>query len=97
MELAKEMSELETNSNWASGELSKLRKQLADLEARNVAKELPVGPDVYVYLVFGSTCSMLIASNAFYSFRLQLQLMKQAGFHHTANGDLLIRECCQLS
>ena len=47
VELAKELSELETNANWASGELGKLRGELAALEARDVAEELPVGAEVY--------------------------------------------------
>jgi predicted RNase H-like nuclease (RuvC/YqgF family) len=47
VELAKELSELETSANWASGELGKLRGELAALEARDVAQELPVGAEVY--------------------------------------------------
>jgi hypothetical protein len=46
VELAKELSELETNANWASGELGKLRGELAALETRDVAQELPVGAEV---------------------------------------------------
>lgn len=46
MEIAKELSELETNANWASGELSNLRNELSALEARSIADELPVGGEV---------------------------------------------------
>jgi hypothetical protein len=49
VELAKGLSELETDANWASGELGKLRGELAGLEARDVAQELPVGPEVYAH------------------------------------------------
>lgn len=40
--LAKELSELETNSSWASGELSKLKAEVAELEAKDVAAEFQV-------------------------------------------------------
>lgn len=46
VEIAKELSELETNANWASGELSKLRGELSTLEARSIPQELPVGGEV---------------------------------------------------
>lgn len=49
VELAKELSELETNANWASGELGKLRSELATLEARDVAQEFPVGAEMYAH------------------------------------------------
>lgn len=51
VEIAKDLSQLETNQNWASGELSKLKGELAALEARNIPKELPVGGEVYVALL----------------------------------------------
>lgn len=48
VELAKELSEFETNHNWASGELSKLKGELAALEARSIPREMTVTEDVYV-------------------------------------------------
>jgi predicted nuclease with TOPRIM domain len=61
IELAKEISELEMNTNWASGGLSKLRAELATLEARNVAQEVNLTPEMFVSPLL---CPSVICANA---------------------------------